>query len=113
MPRSRRFRIIAVCIAIGVMTLIGPTLIHAAYRMATPASAKQARTERYHFLANAEVADPSLSAEQRSRMRQERMKLFYWFHSRGWPIDEGDDEESLLLPWRELIRHWTGRVLNS
>ena len=82
-------------------------LIHLAYRVTTPTSTKQIQTERYDYLANAEAFDKSLSEEQRVRMQNERLRLFYWFHARGWNIDEGDEDSSWLQSWYELIRHWT------
>lgn len=81
-------------------------LIHLVYRVATPLSLKQIQTDRYNDLANAEAFDQAPSVEQRTNMREERLKLYYWFHSRGWNIDEGDEETSWLRPWDELIRHW-------
>ncbi len=107
MPKSTVIRSLWMGVIIGLIALVGPSLIHLVYRVATPLSTKEVQTERYHYLANAEAFDESLSDKQRMRMQEERLKLFYWFHSRGWNIDEGDEERSWLQPWRELIRHWT------
>jgi hypothetical protein len=107
MPKSTLARCLWVGAIIGLIALTGPSLIHFAYRVATPLATKQAQTERYQDLAKAEAFDRSLSEEQRMRMREERLKLFYWFHSRGWNIDEDDEDRSWLQPWRELIQHWT------
>ena len=91
-----------------VVVLAGPSFIHLGYRLATPASTRKAQAARYDFLANAEVFDKTLSDGARQRMQGERVRLFYWFHARGWKIDEGDDKTSLLKPWRELFRYWKG-----
>lgn len=96
-----------------LVALAGPSLIHLAYRVTTPLSDKQAQTERYHRLANSEAFDASLSDAQRMRMREERLSLFYWFHARGWNIDEDDEVRSWLRPWRELIQHWTSQQRNE
>lgn len=109
MPKSTLARCLWVGAIIVLIALAGPSLIHLAYRVITPLSDKQAQTERYHRLANAEAFDTSLSDTQRMRMRQERLSLFYWFHARGWNIDEGDEDRSWLQPWRELIHHWTNQ----
>ena len=106
-PKSFAARTLWVGLIIGLLALSGPSLIHLAYRVVTPASTRQAQAARYQSLANAEVSTQSLSEVQLTKMRNERLKLFYWFHSRGWDIDEGDEEQSWLDPWRELIRYWT------
>jgi hypothetical protein len=90
-----------------LISLAGPALIHVAYRVTTSLSEKQAQTERYRRLENAEAFDVSLSEAQRMRIREERLRLLYWFHARGWNIDEDDEDRSWLQPWRELIHHWT------
>ena len=94
-PKSKVSRLLWLGAIIGLMSFGGPSLIHFGYRVATPLSVKQAKTDRYHYLAN---AGNSL----------ERMELFYWFHARGWDIDEGDEESSWLTPWKELMLHWRG-----
>jgi hypothetical protein len=108
-PKSK----VAGCLWMGtiimLIALAGPSLIHFAYRVTTPLSDKQAQTERYHRLANAEAFDTSLSDTQRTSMREERLSLFYWFHARGWNIDEDDEDRSWLQPWRELIQHWANK----
>lgn len=109
MPKYTVVRCLWAGAVIGLIALAGPSLIHFAYRVTTPLSAKQVQTERYDYLANAEGFDKSLSDEQRMRMQNERLGLFYWFHARGWNIDEDDEDGSWLQPLYELIPHWTSR----
>ena len=106
-PKSFVTRSILAIVLIGLLALGGPSLIHLVYRVVTPASTRPAQAVRYQSLADAEVSDQSLSQDQLTKMRHDRLELFYWFHSRGWDIDEGDEEQSWLDPWRELIRYWT------
>ena len=106
-PRSIVARCITVGAIIGLLALT-PSLIHFAYRMTTPPATKQTQTERYNYLANVEASGKSFSEERRLSIQDERLKSFYWFHSRGWSIDEGHEDESWLQPWRELIRYWKG-----
>lgn len=108
MPKFTLIRCLWLGAIIGLIAVVGPTLIHLAYRVITPISIKEAQKERYLYLANAEAFDKTLSEGERTSMREERMKLYYWFHSRGWAIDEGDGDSPWLRPWDELIRHWTG-----
>ena len=89
-----------------LIAFAGPSLIHLAYRVTTPLSVKQTQANRYQRLANSDAFDASLSDAQRMRVREERLRLFYWFHARGWNIDEDDEGRSWLQPWRELIQHW-------
>lgn len=59
---------------------------------------------RYLHLAGHEAHDKSLTAS-------ERIKIFYWFHARGWPIDEGCHEAFIGKRKRlrgDLLSHWTG-----
>jgi hypothetical protein len=100
-------RCVTLVVGVLLVALMGPSLIHLGYRAVTPSAVRRAQTDRYHFLANTEVSDKSLSEEQRESLRQERMRLFYWFHARGWNIDEDDEDRSWLHPWRELIQHWS------
>ncbi len=106
-PKSTVVRCLWVGAILLLIALAGPSLIHRVYRATTPLSDKQAQTERYHRLANSEAFDASLSEAQRMKMREERLSLFYWFHARGWNIDEDDEDRSWLQPWRELFQHWT------
>lgn len=92
---------------VGLIALAGPSEIHLALRAATPLAEKKANEDRYHQLATAEAFDPALSDTQRISKREERLNLFYWFHARGWSIDEGDEPKSWLHPWRELFRYWS------
>ncbi len=106
-PKSPLQRCVNVVVGILLVAFMGPSLIHLGYRAVTSTSDRHTQTERYHFLANTEVSDKSLSEDQRESLRQERMRLFFWFHARGWNIDEGDEDRSWLHPWSELIQHWT------
>ena len=112
-PKSTFARCLWMGTVLLLMALTGPALIHFAYRVTTPLAVKQSQTERYHRLANSEAFDASLSDAQRMRTREERLSLFYWFHARGWDIDEGVEDSSWLKPWRELIQHWTHQMRAS
>ena len=100
-------RCLSLSALVWLMALAGPSLIHLGYRAVTQRSVKEAKAERYQSLANAEVSDSTLFEAQRLVMRNERLRLYYWFHARGWNIDEDGESKSLLQPWRELIRYWT------
>jgi len=76
-------------------------MIHLVYRLTTSEVKRDANKVRYYGLASSErLAEGAELVE----MRVERMRLYYWFHARGWAIDEGDHEEH--RPWRELFTHW-------
>ena len=62
--------------------------------------------ERYPSLANPETIDKSIDQATKSRLQGERGKLSYWFHARGWPIDEGDERHHLFHDGRELMTYW-------
>jgi hypothetical protein len=80
-----------------------PPVIWKAYREDTSEKEKTEKTRRYHHLANTEHL-----MDERSRLasQRERLRLFYWFHARGWPIDEGHEGSSTLGHWRDLVRYW-------
>ncbi len=105
-PKSILGGCIRAALVSGVILIVGPTVIHFAYRSITPLSTKESQIKRYQSLATAETFDGSLSEDERVKMRKERMNLFYWFHSRGWNIDEGDEAHSWFHPWFELVRYW-------
>jgi hypothetical protein len=93
-------------LSLGLMFfLIGPLAIHAGYRAATPDSIMQDRVKEYNRLENAEL---QLTGPARIENAKTRGKLFLWFHARGHPIDEGDEESSLWQPWIDLIGYWVG-----
>ena len=107
MPKTTAGRCLWLGSIIGLIALAGPSMIHLVYRVATPLSTREAQTERYNHLANAEAFDESLSEVQRMKMQDERLKLSYWFHARGWNIDEGDEDRSWFQPWHELMHYWS------
>jgi hypothetical protein len=86
-----------------IVFLAGPSGIRAAYRRSTSQKEKEERKQRYQYLANAELSMPEPA---RAQSVAERTRLFYWFHSRGWPIDEGHEGSSTLNDWRELFEYW-------
>jgi hypothetical protein len=49
-----------------------------------------------------------LTGASKTNSQKARHKLFLWFHARGFPIDEGDEEYSLWRPWVELLDYWRG-----
>ena len=87
-----------------VAFLTGPLVIHFAYRLGTFQKEREEKTRRYQLLANSELGTKEVAARRRSEA--ERVELFYWFHSRGWPIDEGHEGSSTFDDWRELVRYW-------
>ena len=96
-------------IAILLLYIVGPSLIHLVYRSLTSTSLRDANEKRYHELASTEAFDTTLSEKERSEVRKDRWILFYWFHVRGWPIDEGEHDsilQSHQRAWKELLVHW-------
>src|SRR4051812_15144674 len=81
----------------------GPSVIWKAYQRTTSDKEKLEKRRRYQELANAEIG-----MDERSRLKseEERTRLYYWFHARGWPIDEGHEGSSTLDHWRDLVRYW-------
>ncbi|MDA7867610.1 hypothetical protein N9C66_00190 [Akkermansiaceae bacterium] len=99
---GKGFQILLVLVFVSAACFFGgPWMIHRAYRLTTSEAERDGSKIRYHRLASSErLAEGAELVE----MRVERMRLYYWFHARGWAIDEGDHEEH--RPWRELFNHW-------
>jgi hypothetical protein len=93
---------------VTVISVAGPSVIHLIYRSGTSLSANQVQTEKYYYLTRILNSDLSISDEQRSDLLDEKKRLFYWFHARGWAIDDGDEGGSLFNRWRELYLYWKG-----
>ena len=91
-----------------LLLLFGSSMSHLGYRALTPDSLRQAKADQYQFLSEAELLLTGDSGPQREQMQAERLGLYYWFHARGWSIDEGDESRSWLHPWRELLVYWRG-----
>lgn len=71
----------------------GPNVIHASYRGGVSETDKTELKAKYNNLTN----------------QEERMKIYLWFHARGWNIDEGWHENFLQKKkrdWSELIQYW-------
>lgn len=83
--------------------LLGPALLHLGYRAATAPEEKARKKKTYFELANAEI---SMTRAALQKSRHEREKIYYWFHSRGWNIDEGHEALPFTESWRQLFRHW-------
>jgi hypothetical protein len=86
----------------------GPALIHRAHRLTTSNSERRLMKQRYHELV-AKEWDRSLADADRAQASKSRWAIYYWFHARGWPIDEGWHEGPLqetARHWRELFQYW-------
>jgi hypothetical protein len=81
-----------------------PTLLHLGYRLITTADEKEQKKKTYFALAQSEIHITEKEKLQKSQ--NERERIYYWFHSRGWAIDEGDGEPRFAESWRKLFRYW-------
>lgn len=63
-------------------------------------------TERYTLLANTEALDKTIDEVTKRQIQAERTTIFYWFHARGWPIDEDAESRGFFHRWSELISYW-------
>lgn len=106
LPESAAARCLLAIALVAVIVVAGPSTIHLIYRSGTSLSANQVQTEKYYYLTSVENSDAPISSEQRLRLQAEKMRLFYWFHARGWSIDEGHEAKSLFHHWRELCLYW-------
>jgi len=105
-PESSIVRCLLVIVLLAVIVVAGPPTIHFIYRSTTSLSANKVQTEKYYYLTNMEDSGAPLSDPQRTRLEAEKKRLVYWFHARGWNIDEGRENEGLFYLWRELFRYW-------
>ena len=94
--------IFALVLVALIVSTYNASIVHLYYRIITTKADKEANTRRYHYLAYEEL---KLIRDDQISMREERRKLYYWFHARGWSIDE--DEESKSKPWQELRIYWS------
>jgi len=102
---TRGLRIVCMVIASAVAAYwFIPPLIHLGYRATTDEVERMAKQNQYFLLANAEAA----LRDQKSLIesRRKREELYYWFHARGWSIDEGDETVRFGHKWIELARYW-------
>lgn len=83
---------------------LGPPLLHLGYRAITTAEEKERKRKAYLDLAGAELYMTEKGKLRKSQYERER--IYYWFHSRGWSIDEGDGEPGFADSWRKLFRYW-------
>lgn len=104
-PAKQRYLILVGCALIVFLITFfsGPSAIWKTYQQSTSEKEKRERALRYHALANAELA---MDDRSRFKSQEERLRLYYWFHARGWGIDEGHEDSSILDRWRDLIGHW-------
>jgi hypothetical protein len=86
--------------------LLGPALVHLCYRAATTPEEKAQKKKTYFELANAEF---SMTAEALQKSQHERREIYYWFHSRGWDIDEGHEAPPFAESWRLLFQYWNAK----
>lgn len=102
---TRRFRIVGLVLASVVIAYwFVPPLIHFGYRATTDEAERMAKRDEYFQLANAESA----LRDQESLVKswRKRGELYYWFHARGWSIDEGDERVRFGHAWIKLARYW-------
>jgi len=90
-----------IVLVVFAVSIYNASLIQLYYRAVTSKTEKEENTTRYHYLAMEEI---KLSGDSKVPIREERRKLYYWFHARGWSIDE--DEESQSRPWHDLRIYW-------
>jgi len=90
-----------IVLVVFAVSIYNASLIQLYYRVVTSETEKEENTKRYHYLAMVEI---KLSGDSKVLMREEQRKLYYWFHVRGWGIDE--DEESRSRPWHDLLIYW-------
>lgn len=106
---KRRFLFLSILLGPLAIFFAGLPLIHQGYRMATPPGERTESKSRYLELAEREFHDRRLTPSERLRIRSERMEIYYWFHARGWPIDEGWHESLIAKQsrlWGDLFKHW-------
>ena len=108
--KRKRKRVLVLLIALVlILFYFGPSLIHSIYRAGTPESERETNRSRYHELASKEVGNKPVMISERGQISEEKKKLLYWFHARGWAIDEGSHESALeerKRHWRELFKYW-------
>jgi hypothetical protein len=102
-PLRKRLRLVFALLLVFIAFLLGPWLIHAGYRAATPGALVQSQRAEYARLANgeSELTDAARKANERTRY-----KLYLWFYARGFSIDEGHGLAPLWQSWRDLIDYW-------
>ena len=101
---KRLLRVVFVLILAALsVSIYNASIVHFYYRVTTGKGDRGENTARYHYLALEEL---KLTGSDRVLIRKERKKLYYWFHARGWDIDE--DEESQSRPWDDLRIYWEG-----
>ena len=97
-------KIFGVLFILVVGFFFGPSLLHLGYRAITTEEEKEQKKKAYLSLADAELYMPG--KEEIRKSQHERERIYYWFHSRGWSIDEGDGEPRFADSWRKLFRYW-------
>ena len=103
MEKPHRISSYLLCVLI-IGFFIGPPLFHLGYRAITTADQKDRKKKAYFELSEAELYITEKGKIQGSR--NERIRIYYWFHSRGWDLDEGDEESRFAESWRKLFRYW-------
>ena len=107
LPTSRRTRFLLLALLLWLIAMAGPSLVHWVYRLRTSENEKIEKQERYQQLANGEISQkPPLSEAELKHSQEERLKLYDWFHVRGWKIDEDDEATPWYQPWQQLFRYW-------
>ncbi len=96
-------QMLRVSVLILIVALFGPSLVHVAYRLGTSDRMKLDNSLLYQDLANAEL---KLQGKAKEHSQERRLKLARWFHSRGWPIDEDDEDKPAFHDWKELGQYW-------
>lgn len=85
---------------------LGPPLIHLGYRSVTGPDEKEQNSRAYFQKAADERSLTDAAKIQESQ--RARLRLYDWFHARGWEIDEGDEELRWNHSWAQLFRYWKG-----
>lgn len=108
-PRKRRGLLwLVLLLGAGVaLFFFGPSLIHAVYRSGTSENERMGNKIRYDRLV---FLGENAEGPVKERLDQERRRIFYWFHARGWNIDEGWHDSkpagTTIREWRDLITYW-------
>lgn len=97
-----------IVLTICIIFYFGPCVIHHFYRSGVLESQRLELKSEYNDLSNQELK-ASLTALEKQNIHEARMNIYYWFHARGWNIDEGWHENPLQRKqrdWKELIAYW-------
>ena len=86
-----------------------PSVIHIVYSNQTSQSERESQLKRYQNICEEECR-MTISTNDYMLLNREKDKIFYWFHARGWNIDEGWHENTFgekVRHWKDLYAYWT------